>query len=142
MSPKKRPPTEAETKLELALLHWRDTKGSVMAVSQAVTDLVRSVKLPVEKVGTGVCVCEWPPEKFLAHANKMGESPETAIGVMQLDHRCIRHGEKAQVALWGRHKEKELRPTWKQWASLGITYEVKSTSEPAPEVDLAPWSSR
>jgi hypothetical protein len=71
--------------------------------------------------GTGVCVCKSSPEERQKHAERMGFTL-AAMGMnMVLDHRCPHHGEKAQPALWGRHKEKELVVTPAQWLSLGVT---------------------
>lgn len=35
-----------------------------------------------------------------------------------LDHRCPQHGEKAQPAVWGRHKDLELIVTIAQYEAL------------------------
>lgn len=80
------------------------------------------------KPGAGVCICKASPEEREANSVRMGttwavDSKSRFATSACLDHRCPIHGEKAQPALWGRHKEKELFVTYAQWTSLGITHE-------------------
>jgi hypothetical protein len=45
-----------------------------------------------------------------------------------LDHRCPLHGEKAQPAVWGRHKELELFVAVRTWEILKVKeIETKAT---------------
>jgi hypothetical protein len=72
--------------------------------------------------GTGACICQHNPENF---KRMWGDDPKAlheARGCMIFDHRCTTHGEKAQPVLWGRHKDKQLSVTWKEWESLGVTH--------------------
>lgn len=76
------------------------------------------------------CICSWPPEKKYQHDAHMlslqglpptEENLRTAFaagGSMTLDHRCKHHGEKAQPALWGRHKELHLLVKGQEWLAL------------------------
>ena len=70
--------------------------------------------------GTGACICQHPPAKFLQMWGTVKIEPRE--GTMILDHRCPEHGEVAQPALWGRYKTKELQVTREQWNSLGVEY--------------------
>lgn len=77
--------------------------------------------------GTGACICMRSPEGAEAECKRMTTTWETESKgrypiVAYLDHRCALHGEKAQPALWGRNKDKELAVSYAQWASLGVTY--------------------
>lgn len=77
--------------------------------------------------GTHTCICPASPEARERGAILSGETWETASKshfpvTALLDHRCPKHGEKAQPELWGRHKELELHVTYAQWKSLGITH--------------------
>ncbi len=74
--------------------------------------------------GTGACICPHSPERVRETADRWNEPFETVKLNMLLDHRCPRHGEKVQSAIWGRHKEKELIVTAPQWLSLGVTHKV------------------
>lgn len=78
--------------------------------------------------GTGTCICGASPQMREEWAAREGVTweyqsksrfPTSAL----LDHRCPWHGEKAQSALWGRHKDLELVVTYAQWSSLGVTPE-------------------
>jgi hypothetical protein len=86
---------------------------------------------PQGKPGTGACICKGSPEDREHMADMRGstwatESRGSHPMVALLDHRCPKHGEKAQSALWGRHKELELVVTYAQWTSLGVSWENKS----------------
>jgi len=80
--------------------------------------------LPLETAnvvpGTGECICDVPPKRLLSHPD-----PEWAKKNqnLSLDHRCAIHGEKAQPAVWGRHKELQLSVPWNVWESLGVSRE-------------------
>lgn len=79
----------------------------------------------VGKPGTGECFCRKSPEWVLKQMERVCEPPEfkyVSHNDMLLDHRCPVHGEKAQPAVWGRHKDFELSVTFKQWESLSVTY--------------------
>lgn len=77
--------------------------------------------------GTGVCICPQSPDRMARTAKLWNESFETVKLNMLLDHRCPHHGEKAQPALWGRHKEKVLEVKAAEWLSLGITSKEPQT---------------
>lgn len=70
--------------------------------------------------GTGACICQHGPENFYRMWGHAKIEPRE--GNMIFDHRCAKHGEKAQPALWGRHREKELSVSREQWESLGVEY--------------------
>lgn len=75
------------------------------------------------KPGSGECICDQSPETLRRTCEERWFEPfGTTRANMILDHRCPKHGEKAQPALWGRHKVKTLSVTPTQWLSLGITY--------------------
>jgi hypothetical protein len=75
------------------------------------------------KPGSGECICDQSPETLRRTCEERWFEPfEKTRANMILDHRCPKHGEKAQPALWGRHKEKTLSVTPAQWLSLGVTY--------------------
>jgi hypothetical protein len=75
------------------------------------------------KPGSGECICDQSPETLRKTCEERWFEPfEKTRANMILDHRCPKHGEKAQPALWGRHKEKTLSVTPAQWLSLGVTY--------------------
>lgn len=83
--------------------------------------------------GTGVCICKVSPAIRWREAHRMIEDPRASRhSDLFIDHRCPHHGEKAQPALWGRHKEKELQVKWAEWDSLGIAYtpEDEATRQP------------
>lgn len=72
--------------------------------------------------GTGACICKASPESTRKSAERSGCTlVEYGINLC-IDHRCPHHGEKAQPAVWGRFKDKELFVTPRQWESLGVTY--------------------
>jgi hypothetical protein len=69
-------------------------------------------------MGSNSCICQISPERY---AERVQQFPDMRDQVnMILDHRCPLHGEKAQTAVWGRHKEPELVVTGNQWSSLGV----------------------
>lgn len=72
--------------------------------------------------GSGTCMCPRSPDSLKRDCDRWIETLETTKAAMQLDHRCPWHGEKAQPKLWGRHKEKVLTVTGKEWLSLGVEY--------------------
>jgi hypothetical protein len=71
------------------------------------------------------CICKMSPE----HSARSKDVGLEQLNML-LDHRCPKHGEKAQPALWGRHKELELLVTPEQWRVLG--------KEIGPEVNGQP----
>lgn len=73
--------------------------------------------------GTGACICKNRPDR---NRDPHGIGRQTDDLNSILDHRCPLHGEKAQPALWGRHKDFELCVTPAEWDSLGVRYEVKT----------------
>lgn len=82
---------------------------------------------PPGKPGLGSCICKMSPEDREKQCQLQGSSwekdassrfPSSAL----VNHRCPKHGEKAQPDLWGRHKELELVVSHKEWVSLGRTY--------------------
>lgn len=97
-------------------------------IDRAVLDLLckRVAKLEAEGVrGTGACICLKSPEATVTTMQRMLEWPEQRFNVsnnMLFDHRCPVHGEKAQPAVWGRHKELQLSVTWKIWEAIGVVY--------------------
>lgn len=83
------------------------------------------------KPGSGACMCKMSPEDREKNCAMMGttweaESKTRFPSSALVDHRCPKHGEKAQPALWGRHKDKELQVTYAEWASLGVAWESES----------------
>jgi putative sterol carrier protein len=72
--------------------------------------------------GTGACICRQSPATVREAAKHFSMAFELMERDMRLDHRCSHHGEKAQPALWGRHKELELSVTPAQWLSLGVEH--------------------
>jgi len=89
---------------------------------------IEALELPRGEAATGACMCRASPESVEADCARLLETwelraksqfPRNAF----IDHRCPKHGEKAQPALWGRHKEKELQVTYAQWQSLGVKHE-------------------
>lgn len=72
------------------------------------------------KPGTGACICKFSPKTSKEFAARTNTGFEHWQGSMTLDHRCTHHGEKAQPALWGRHKTLELVVTPREWLSLGV----------------------
>lgn len=86
--------------------------------------------IPIGKPGTGACICPASPEHRLREMERMGEALSTRYhrhNDAVLDHRCPKHGEKAQPAVWGRHKELQLGVTFKEWESLSVSYEEQTT---------------
>jgi hypothetical protein len=83
--------------------------------------------------GSGACVCQWSPEKARAHCAHLKETFEAYEGNLILDHRCDKHGEKAQPKLWGRNKTLELHVTSRQWLALGVEYDDATDEPRAPE---------
>jgi len=100
----------------------------VKVLEMDVSKLIRAGGAP----GTGACICKASPESVVSNLARMHEKWETNAksrfpSSAMLDHRCPKHGEKAQPAVWGRHKEKELLVTYAQWSSLGVTHEEPKT---------------
>lgn len=92
----------------------------IEALSRAVADLTRRVEKLEQARGTpgsGACICRSRPDRNRKHPD--GFLFDTLNSA--LDHRCPKHGEKAQPALWGRHKDLELIVTPAQWDALGVT---------------------
>ena len=89
------------------------------ALTPVMNEFIKGAK---SSPGTGACICGVSPERLQATADRAGCTMDSYGSTMILDHRCPHHGEKAQPAVWGRHKEKELIVTPSQWKSLGITY--------------------
>lgn len=70
----------------------------------------------------GACICLTTPEQASAANLRMMTSSKDPHGAKaMLDHRCPHHGEKAQPALWGRHKELVLMVLMHEWESLSVT---------------------
>lgn len=85
---------------------------------------LRAVQEIEGKRGTGKCFCRQSPE-YLQERAEQHHCTLLALDMnILIDHRCPHHGEKAQPALWGRHKEKELLVSVPQWLSLGVVHEV------------------
>lgn len=76
------------------------------------------IALAGERAGSGECICKLRPDRNRDRGADVRDEMNSL-----LDHRCPLHGEKAQPALWGRHKELELLVTPAQWDSLGVTFE-------------------
>lgn len=91
----------------------------------ALTARVVSLERPQGKPGTGACMCKVPPESmtpsWCRELSPYDQRKHRSNGLV--DHRCPKHGETAQPALWGRHRDRELLITPDQWDSLGVTYE-------------------
>lgn len=88
--------------------------------------------------GSGACICQWPPEKARVHCEQTYQAFEVYGGALILEHRCDKHGERAQPKLWGRNKTLELHVTPKQWLALGVEYDEPEHSSPqenTPEED-------
>jgi len=107
------------------------SKEHIDELDRSVSDLqARVAKLEANGVrGTGECICQISPAQSQRSMERMLEWPGQRYSVhnnMLFDHRCPMHGEKAQRAVWGRHKELHLSITWKQWESLGISYDKTS----------------
>lgn len=97
------------------------------------TKRVAALERQAGQKGKGTCICKVSPMYRWRDAHRTVEDPRISRhSDMFLDHRCPHHGEAAQPALWGRHKEKELQVTWAQWDSLGIAYtpEDEATRQP------------
>lgn len=97
---------------------------------------VRALQIRVGKLeangvrGTGVCICLKSPEAAQRTMERMLEWPDQRYrksNDMFFDHRCPVHGDKAQPAVWGRHKDLGLTVSWAVWESLGVKYD-----EPTP----------
>lgn len=89
------------------------------------TKRVAALERQAGQKGSGSCFCPASPAQRYKEAFRMIDDPRgkgTRHYAPILDHRCPHHGEAAQPALWGRHKDKELLVTWPQWDSLGICY--------------------
>lgn len=78
--------------------------------------------------GSGVCVCKFSPEaqedwaRRSGYASWLARDQKEGAGAAELDHRCPRHGNEAQPAVWGRHKTLTLQVTAKEWDSLGVRH--------------------
>lgn len=91
------------------------------------TKRVAALERQAGQKGTGECICKGSPAWRWRECYRTVEDPRGGGAKhcnLILDHRCPQHGEKAQPALWGRHKDKELLVTWAEWDSLGICYTV------------------
>lgn len=66
------------------------------------------------------CICSMPPDRERTRNGCVVDELNSIV-----DHRCPVHGEKAQPALWGRHKDLTLVVTPAEWDSLGVTAEEK-----------------
>lgn len=100
-----------------------------MTIEEQIKDILKrlsALEKPPGKPGTGVCICQQSPDMLRRMAANWNEPIEKVNANMLLDHRCAKHGEKAQPTLWGRHKELQLSVTWAQWESLGVTYDEPS----------------
>lgn len=105
---------------------------NVEDLALAIAERVRKLEASRGIAGTGACICKASPESVVSELDRMRESWETNSKSRfpksaWLDHRCPKHGEKAQPTLWGRHKEKELQVTYAQWNSLGVKHEETKT---------------
>lgn len=74
------------------------------------------------KPGSGACICPRSPESLKRDCDAWHETLDATKACIQVDHRCPWHGEKAQPKLWGRHKDKVLVVTGREWLSLGVEY--------------------
>jgi hypothetical protein len=110
---------------DAARIVWLVVNHAEAQSSERKADVVRKFLAEAEGTpGNGKCICRASPEERQKHAERMGTTLAamgTNITNILLDHRCPHHGEKAQPAIWGRHKEKELLVTPAQWLSLGVT---------------------
>lgn len=70
--------------------------------------------------GTGACICKHPPDWW--RRNDGMDDQRLGGYSMVFDHRCEKHGEKAQPALWGRNRTLELTVTQAVWDSLGVEH--------------------
>lgn len=113
-----------DARLIVALLRHLDTArmNEGEGNEEAVADFLEAAE---GTAGTGACICPQSPEQVRRMAALWHETFETVKLNILLDHRCPHHGEKAQPALWGRHKEKVLEVKAAEWLSLGITHEVQ-----------------
>ena len=64
------------------------------------------------------CICAITPEQA-AHQQEVNPSDTYPMKAL-LDHRCPEHGEKAQPAVWGRHKELMLPVSVEEWRVLHV----------------------
>lgn len=107
------------------------SKQHMDELDRAVTDLrkrVEALERAQGTAGTGECICPISPEASQRTAERMLEWPylrHNDSHDMLFEHRCSVHGEKAQPAVWGRHKELTLSVPWEVWESLGVIREVK-----------------
>ena len=72
-------------------------------------------KKTIGEIGTGTCICKSAPDRNRYRNGTLVDDLNS-----NLDHRCPHHGETAQPAIWGRHKELTLYVTPAEWDSLGI----------------------
>lgn len=66
-------------------------------------------------MGTNKCICSMPPDRERTRNGHVVDELNSVV-----DHRCPVHGERAQPALWGRHKDLRLIVTPAEWDSLGV----------------------
>jgi hypothetical protein len=116
-------------------MHPSHAKGTTDLATLDLIELTKRVaalERAAGQKGNGACFCRASPAARWREGVRVVEDPRLARVHILLDHRCPHHGEKAQPALWGRHKEKELQVTWPQWDSLGIVYnpEDEATRKP------------
>lgn len=76
--------------------------------------------LPRGTPGTGACIC-FNTEDVIQRKHTVEEWLAKGYNI-RLDHRCAHHGQLAQPALWGRHKDLSLLITFAEWNSLGVTH--------------------
>lgn len=84
---------------------------------------MKSTPVPSPEQNKETCICPAGPEARKAMMQRMFEWPDQRFNKHNdniLDHRCLLHGERAQPAVWGRHKELQLTVTWLQWESLSV----------------------
>lgn len=79
-------------------------------------------------MGTKVCICRMRPDRDRTRNGLLVDDLNSV-----LDHRCPSHGEKAQPALWGRHKDLELIVTPAQWESLGVDIPQTTGTKPGAQ---------
>lgn len=117
-------PGEAAEELE------NESGASVDELRLALINVLKRVALLEEEavkkrrfVENAKCICTASPEAREAMSQTSNSSWEVDSKgpfplMAMLDHRCPKHGEKAQPGVWGRHKEKELLVTYDQWLAL------------------------
>ena len=110
-----------DARLIVALLRHLDTarRNEGEGSEEAIADFLEAVE---GTPGTGACICGISPEHVAKQAERFQCNFALAGLNMILDHRCPHHGEKAQPAVWGRYKEKQLVVKPSEWLSLGVTY--------------------